>query len=93
MVGINFRETINKLNPVTWIYKNDESRKRYIGYIAEELFEHEELKYVVSVDKNGKPNGIDYGMISVYLVESVKELYAQIDTLNKKITELELKDN
>ena len=89
MVGINFKESIAKLNPVTWIYKKDDSRKRYIGYIAEELFELEEFRYVVSVDKNGNPNGIDYGMISVYLVECIKELYLEVDKLKDKIIELE----
>jgi len=91
MININFKEVIKKLRPVTWIYKNDESRKRYIGYIAEELFEEEAFKYVVSLDEDGIPNGISYESLSIYALEGLKTAYAEIENLSNRISYLESK--
>ena len=94
MIEINFKEVIKKLRPVTWIYKNDETQKRYIGYIAEELFKEKAFDYVVSVDEEGIPNGISYESLSIYALEGLKTAYNEIDSLNSRIMYLEklLKD-
>ena len=91
MININFKEVIKKLRPVTWAYKNDESKKRHIGYIAEELFEEEAFKYVVSLDEDGIPNGIGYELLSIYALEGLKTAYSEIENLNNRISFLESK--
>ena len=91
MININFKEIIKTLRPVTWVYKNDNSEKRYIGYIAEELFEKKEFDYVVSLDEDGIPNGISYESLSIYALEGLKTAYIEIEILNKRISYLESK--
>jgi hypothetical protein len=92
VIDINFKKIINKLRPVTWNYKNDETKHTYIGYIAEELFEEEAFKYVVSLDKDGIPNGISYDSLSIYALEGLKVAYKEIEELQKRIESLESKE-
>lgn len=90
-ININFLEELKKLRPVTWIYKNDPTERRHIGYIAEELQESENLRYCVSYDENGEPDGIFYEKLVVYLTESLKTAFDKIDELNRRIEKLENK--
>jgi len=47
------------------------------------------LPEVVSYDSEGKAIGIDYGKLSVALVEAVKELKAENEVLKERIEALE----
>ena len=81
------------LNPITdaldiisslqgWTYdRKDGSAMNQAGFIAEEV--EQVLPNVVSKDKDGAPMGVQYTKIIAYLVESVKELKAQIEHLKK----------
>jgi len=89
MININFKEVIKKLRPVTWNYKDDETKQIYIGYIAEDLFKEDAFKYVVSLDSDGIPNGISYESLSIYALEGLKVAYEEIEKLKNKIDELE----
>jgi len=51
------------------------------GFIAEEV--EQVLPNVVSKTEDGTPMGVQYTKIIAYLVESVKELKAQIEVLKK----------
>jgi hypothetical protein len=81
------------LNPITdaldvisslqgWIYdRKDGSAMNQAGFIAEEV--EQVLPNVVSKTEDGTPMGVQYTKIIAYLVESVKELKAQIEVLKK----------
>jgi hypothetical protein len=84
-IEIDFEACIKSLNPVTWIYNDDTAGTRQIGYIAEELFKVDELKYVVILDENGEPLALRYDLISVYLVEVLKTTLSRVENLEKEI--------
>lgn len=88
-IPIDFESEIQKLRPVTWIYKEGEDRSRNIGYIAEELDAIDAFKYVVHYDENKIPDGIRYDLISVYAIEAIKIAYKKIELLEKRIKILE----
>lgn len=88
-IPIDFESEIQKLRPVTWIYKEGEDKSRNIGYIAEELDAIEAFKYVVHYDENNIPDGIRYDLISVYAIEAIKVAYQKINLLEEKIKILE----
>ncbi|MBD3366536.1 MerR family DNA-binding transcriptional regulator [candidate division WWE3 bacterium] len=50
------------------------------GYIAEEL-EEIGLTEIIKYDSLGRPDALNYGKLSVYLVEAYKELHAEITKL------------
>jgi len=84
-IKINFIETIKSLNPVTWIYNGDAKKVRHIGYIAEEVNEIDDLKYIVVLDKDNKPLGLKYDLLSVYSIEVLKILLEKIESLENDI--------
>jgi hypothetical protein len=73
--GLN---SILSLNGVTYDRK-DGSSKNEAGLIAEDVYKI--LPNLVSLDKEGNPNGINYSKLSAYLIEAVKELKQEIETL------------
>jgi hypothetical protein len=73
--GLN---SILSLNGVTYDRK-DGSSKNEAGLIAEDVYKI--LPNLVSLDKQGNPNGINYSKLSAYLIEAVKELKKEIETL------------
>lgn len=88
-IDIDFESEVKKLSPITWVYKNDPSEVRNIGYIAEELDAIDAFKYVVHYDENNVPDGIRYDLISVYAIEAIKVAYQKIEILEKKIVEIQ----
>ncbi len=62
--------------------RKDGSRKQEPGLIAEEV--EQVLPNIVQKDDEGNPTGIQYTKIIAYLVESIKELKAEIDVLKGK---------
>jgi hypothetical protein len=84
-MGIDFEQAIKSLNPVTWIYNGDLKKTRHIGYIAEEVNEIDALKYMVVLDKEDKPLGLRYDLLSVYSVEVLKVLLEKVKELENEI--------
>jgi hypothetical protein len=84
-IEIDFEACIKSLNPVTWIYNDDTAETRQIGYIAEELFKVDGLKYVVILDEYGEPLALRYDLISVYLVEVLKTTLTRLESLEQEI--------
>jgi hypothetical protein len=91
----NSSETIKEnINPITnaldsvlqlvgVVYdRKDGSAKNRAGLIAEEV--EQVLPNVVQKDDNGNPTGIQYTNLIAYLVESIKELKAEIDAIKSK---------
>ena len=74
-------DSILSLNGVTYDRK-DGTRDNEAGLIAEEVYKT--LPNLVTLNKSGKPEGINYTKITAYLIEAVKELKAELDTLKGK---------
>ena len=83
----NFQKIL-KANPKSFVYKRD--GEKGIGYIAED-FDETGLKDLVVYDKDGKPDGIKYDKIPVYILEIVKEQQKRIEALEAKVNNLEAK--
>jgi hypothetical protein len=84
-IEINFEKAIKALNPVTWIYNGDLKEIRQIGYIAEEVNNIESLQYIVLLDKENKPLGLRYDLLSVYSIEVLKILLEKVENLENEI--------
>lgn len=77
--GLNL---VNCLRPVTFEWKN-ENGFNDIGLIAEEV--NEVLPMVIAKNEKGEISGLDYGRLTPILIQAVKELSAEINTLKIKI--------
>jgi hypothetical protein len=77
----NALDIIAQLTGVTYDRKDGSAKKR-AGLIAEQV--NKVLPNVVQKDKDGNPSGIQYTNLIAYLVESIKELKAEIDILKSK---------
>jgi hypothetical protein len=74
-------ESILRLTGVTYDRK-DGSRKMEAGLIAEDVFDI--LPNIVTKNQDGKVDGITYTKLTAYLIEAIKELKTEIDTLKGK---------
>jgi hypothetical protein len=74
----NALESIAKLSGVIYDRK-DGSSNNEPGFIAEDVLKI--LPNLVTSDKNGNAEGIRYTKVVAYLVEAIKELKQEIDTL------------
>jgi hypothetical protein len=70
-----------KLNVKEYRYKG--SNRPEVGLIAEEVVRV--VPEVVSFDRDGKPDSIDYAKLSVLLIQGVKELKAENDGLRERL--------
>ncbi len=75
-------DAILQARPVSFTYK-DSGVKNY-GYIAEEL-EDLGLKNLVVYDNDGRPDGVSYEKVSVYLLEVVKSMKAEMEEMKKRL--------
>jgi hypothetical protein len=71
-------DSVLSLNGVTYNRK-DGTGKQEAGLIAEDVFKV--LPNLVTLDKSGNPEGINYTKLSAYLIEAVKQLKTEIDIL------------
>jgi hypothetical protein len=76
----NALESLSKLVGVTYDRK-DGSAKMEAGLIAEEV--DKVLPNIVAKDEEGNPYGINYTKFSAYLIEAVKTLSREIETLKR----------
>ena len=84
-IEIDFEKAIEGLKPVTWIYNGDLKEIRQIGYIAEEVNKIDSLQYIVVLDKENKPLGLRYDLLSVYSIEVLKLLSEKIKDLENEV--------
>jgi hypothetical protein len=89
-LGLNF---ITKLNPVSYIRKNDESKKTEYGFIAQEL---DQTLKEFGATNSGIITKDDAGMLSVRyndllspMVKAIQELKTENDMLKKQNESLE----
>ena len=81
-------EDILKLQIVRFEWK--ESGKEDVGLIAEEV--DKAVPDLVIYDDQGRPNGVRYNKLVLYLLETVKDLKAENDALKSRIEELESRE-
>jgi len=67
--------------------QNRYNREWMYGYIAEEV-QDLGVEQILAYDKNGDPNGIDYGLLSTLVLELVKVQQTEIDSLKEEIQRL-----
>ena len=70
--------SILSLSGVTYDRK-DGSYKKEAGLIAEDVYQV--LPNLVSLNKEGYPEGINYTKLTAYLIEAIKELKSELDSL------------
>ncbi|MBK8944919.1 MAG: tail fiber domain-containing protein [Ignavibacteriae bacterium] len=73
------------LKPKRYSYKNDQSNKEQIGFIAQDV---EELFPEAVSEKDGY-KGINYAVFGVLAIEAIKEQQSLIENLTKRIEDLE----
>jgi len=81
----NFNKILN-VEPKSFIDKV--TGERNIGYIAEELDEIGLDNLVI--EKNGEPDAIKYQLVSLYLLEIVKNQNSEIKDLQQRIEAIEI---
>jgi hypothetical protein len=57
------------------------------GYMAEDLIEND-FEEVIGYDKDGLPDTVNYGLISIFVLELVKKHQNEIDSLKEEIQRL-----
>jgi hypothetical protein len=77
--GLDF---VNKLRPVTYVGKNDKSKTKHAGLIAEEV-DAAGLKEFVVYGPDGKPDAIEYQNMIALLVNTIKELDTRLKALER----------
>lgn len=75
---------LNRLNPVTFRWKADNSPD--LGFVAEDVADVEPL--LTTTNRSGQIEGVKYDRITTVLVNSVKEQQAQIAAQQQQIKEL-----
>lgn len=71
-------DSVLSLNGVTYDRK-DGTTKKEAGLIAEEVYKI--LPNLVTTDSSGNPQGINYTKLTAYLIEAVKELKNELDSI------------
>ena len=85
--SIAFKENINPIeNALDFIiqlagvtYDRIDNQEHEAGLIAEHVYKV--LPDLVSLDANGKPYGVKYTKVGAYLIEAIKTLKSEIDTI------------
>ena len=77
-------EKVSQLRGVTYIRDDNKNGGQQIGVIAQEV---EEIipQVVMTADDEMGTKSVDYGRITAVLIESIKELKAEIDELKEKL--------
>jgi len=79
-------EAILAMDPVIFRYKeehNPDFRLYRVGFIAEEM--DEVVPEVVTYDRSGAPDGIDYGKLTAVLVSGLQELTIRVEQLESEL--------
>lgn len=78
----SYSNNLLNLRPVVFNYKNDESKSRRFGLIAEEVAEL--FPYLVATDENGHPESVKYHEIAAILLNEVQKLAKRVSELENK---------
>lgn len=81
----NALSSVMQIQGVTYD-KKDGSAKNEPGFIAEDMYSI--LPSLVSLNRNGDPQGIKYTNLTAYLLEAIKEQQQQINSLQEQVNKL-----
>jgi hypothetical protein len=89
--SIVFKENVNPItNALDMVmqlagvtYDRKDNKEHEAGLIAEDVYKI--LPDLVSLDADGKPHGIKYTKLGAYLLESIKTLKEEINSLKNKL--------
>lgn len=93
---LNHAKKILNINPASWYDKEEERRiaegeektlNRYYGFIADD-FDDQGLEEVIIRDSEGEVDSLAYDRISIYLLQLIKDLYKENDSLKEEIKQL-----
>lgn len=93
---LDHAKKILNINPASWYDKAEERRvangeektlNRYYGFIADD-FGEQGLEEVVIRDSEGEIDSLAYDRISIYLLQLIKDLYKENDSLKEEIKQL-----
>lgn len=85
-LGIGLAE-INALQPVSFNYLNgygDSGARRQVGFLAEDVYKV--MPSLVGLDKDGKPQSVDYMGIMIVQTSALKELNAKVERYHREET-------
>jgi Chaperone of endosialidase len=77
---------IFKLEAKEFDYKQENGGGHDIGFIAEEVAEHKDLRYLLCFDKEEKPCSVKYDKLVVYLLEELKKQNKRIELLENQLS-------
>lgn len=80
---------ILSLRPVTFTYKDDQSKTQQFGLIAEEV--DKVFPAIVLYDENGEPKSVQYHVLPVLLLNEMKKQQETINKQEDSITDLQMK--
>ncbi|MBN2858136.1 MAG: tail fiber domain-containing protein, partial [Candidatus Delongbacteria bacterium] len=79
--------TIMKMRPVTYLWKDKPERGRKVGLIAQELIEV--LPEVVNVgDDEDQTLGINYAELTPILIKALQEQQEEMESMKKEMSEM-----
>jgi hypothetical protein len=100
---IRVKKEVSEYNPIDinkllnlklmkYKYKNEyrhlhPNREWMYGYMAEDLIEND-FEEVIGYDREGLPDTVNYGLISIFVLELVKKHQNEIDSLKEEIQRL-----
>jgi len=64
-----------------------DTKRRFVGFVAEELYEIPSMRQFVNVDEEGRPDSIETDRLSVALLELAKAEHARVDQLEQRADE------
>lgn len=92
----NGLSVINKLNPVIYDmspeFNNEVRTRKRSGFVAQEVYEIDDLKHSINVGNDSNPWSIHYNDIFTYSIAGLKELNIIVQNQDKEITSLKQKN-
>ena len=78
-------EKIKKLSGVNFSWKNDQTKKRHAGLLAQDV--ETVIPEAVMTNDSTQEKSLSYSALIPYLIEAIKEQQAEIDSLKKQVNQ------
>ena len=82
---VNALTTLLKLKPVNYNYKADKEKKKFDGFIAQDLLEDEVCDYAATYIEREDWYGIDYSKLVTVAIAAIQELAGKVSDLEAKL--------
>jgi len=79
----NGLDTLQKITPITWNWKDDIDGPKQSGIMAQNVAEH--IPHAVRTVLTTGKLAVDYNSLIGYLISAVRELGNQVDTLSSQV--------